>query len=334
MTEFLETCYEAIKKQEISISKTIASVDDKGSDILKDRRLIVLTGCGDSYAAAEYGKWAFLRVGFNAVSLSPTEMSKIQLNDDDLVIGLTASGRSLATIEALETAKSANATTVVLTDNENGNASALADYVWVTQSGVRTHNISPSSVTTTAMAYLLKLAVRHQSAPQSPMYNDLQKLKSNGKQLLDWAETVGKESWKVGVPGKPLYVISHGPNYAAALIGMMKFNEYGVIQSNAALWEDFQHHYVLTINPGDTAFLVTDSPIEEKDRRYFQALTGTLKMTAFHLYTPESLGLASPLGQVIANSIALQMAAYYNVMKYDPGKEFWRKPNVDAFKIY
>jgi glucosamine 6-phosphate synthetase-like amidotransferase/phosphosugar isomerase protein len=334
MTEFLDACYDAIKKQETSISETIASADDKNAGILKDKRLIVLTGCGDSYAVAEYGKWAFLGVGLNAISLSPTEMSRIQLNKDDVAIGITASGRSLATIEGLETAKSANATTVVLTDSEEGNASALADYVWVTQSGMRTHNISPSSVTTTAMAYLLKLAVKHQAAAKSPMHNDLQRLKDNGKQLLEWAETVGKESSKVGVPGKPMYMISHGPNYAAALIGMMKFNEYGVIQSNAALWEDFRHHYVLTINPGDTAFLVTDSPAKERDERYFQALTGILKMATFHLHTPESLGLASPLGQVIANSIALQMAAYYNVMEHDPGKEFWRKPNVDAFKIY
>jgi fructoselysine-6-P-deglycase FrlB-like protein len=334
MTEFLDACYDSIKKQETSISETIASVDDEGVDILRDKRLIVLTGCGDSYAVGEYGKWAFLKVGLNAISLSPTEMSKIQLDKNCAVIGVTASGRSLATIEALRTAKSENATTIVLTDNESGNATALADHVWVTRSGVESHNISPASITTTAMAYLLQLAVMQQGTSQSRMYDDLQKLKGDGKQLLDWAEKIGKESSKIGIPGKPLYMIAHGPNYVAAQIGMMKFNEYGVIQSNAALWEEFQHHYVLTINPGDSAFLLSDSPIEDKDERYFQVLTDTLKMTAFHLYTPESLGLVSPQGQVIANSIALQMAAYYNVMEYDPGKEFWRKPNVDAFKIY
>jgi glucosamine 6-phosphate synthetase-like amidotransferase/phosphosugar isomerase protein len=334
MTEFLDACYDAIKKQETSISETISAANGKDADILKDKRLIVLTGCGDSYAVAEYGKWAFLRVGLNAISLSPTEMSKIQLDKNDVVIGITASGRSLATIEALETAKSEEATTIVLTDNKSGNASALADHIWVTLSGIESHNISPAAITTTAMAYLLKLAVKHQAKPQSRMNSDLQKLKGNGKQMLDWAERVGKESSKVGIPGKPLYMISDGPNYVAAQIGMMKFNEYGVIQSNAALWEDFQHHYVLTINPGDSAFLVTDSPIDEKDEIYFQALTDTLEMKAFHLYTPEGLGLASPLGQAIANSIALQMAAYYNIMEHDPGKEFWRKPNVDAFKIY
>jgi glucosamine 6-phosphate synthetase-like amidotransferase/phosphosugar isomerase protein len=334
MTEFLDACYEAIKKQETSISETIAAVDNRDADILRDKRLIVLTGCGDSYAVAEYGKWAFLKVGLNAISISPTEMFNLHLDEDCVVIGVTASGRSLATIDSLKVAKSEEATTIVLTDNENGNASALADHVWVTRSGVESHNISPSSITTTAMAYLLKLSVTHQEMPQSRMHNDLEKLKGNGKQLLDWAEKVGKESSKVGIPGKPLYMISDGPNYVAAQIGMMKFNEYGVIQSNAALWEDFQHHYVLTINPGDSAFLVTDSPLDEKDKKYFQAMTATLKMKAFHLFTPETLELESPLGQSIANSIALQMAAYYNVMEHHPEKEFWRKPNVDAFKIY
>ncbi len=334
MTEFLDACYKAIKIQETSISETIANVDDKGVDALRDKRLIVLTGCGDSYAVAEYGKWAFLKVGLNAVSISPTEMSNIRLGEDSVVIGITASGRSLATIDGLKIAKSEDATTIVLTDNENGNASALADHVWVTRSGVESHNISPASITTTAMAYLLRLAVKQESIPHARMQNDLQQLKSNGKQLLDWAEKIGKESSKVGVPGKPLFMIADGPNYVAAQIGMMKFNEYGVVQSNAALWEEFQHHYVLTLNPGDCAFLVTDSPLEEKNKKYFQVLTGTLKMTAYHLYTPESLELESSFGQSIANSIALQMAAYYNVMEFDPGKEFWRKPNVDAFKIY
>ncbi|MFW9967127.1 MAG: SIS domain-containing protein [Candidatus Thorarchaeota archaeon] len=334
MTEFLDACYDAIKKQENSIADTLAMVGKSDGDILKDKRLIIITGCGDSYAVAEYGKWALLRVGLNAISLSPTEISKIQLNKDCVVIGVSASGRSLTTLDALRIAKSGEATTIVLTDNEQGIASKLVDFVWLTRSGVSSHNISPSSATTTAMAYLLKVAVEHQSMPGSHIHRDLHQLRSNGKQMLRWAEKVGRESSKVVIPRKPLYMISDGPNYVAAQIGMMKFNEYGVVQSNAALWEDFRHHHVLAINQGDCAFLITDSPREARNDRYLKALIETLKMDVYHLYTPEELTFGSPLGQAIANSIALQMAAYYNVLEYNPGKESWRKPNVDAFKIY
>jgi len=334
LTEFLDACYAAIRKQETSIEKTIIAADDRAVDIFNDKRLIVLTGCGDSYAVAEYGRWAFLRVGLNAIAVSPTEIPQIQLDDRCAVIGISASGRSLATIDALKNVKSTEATTIVLTDNEEGNASEFADFVWTTRADVDSYNISPSSITTTAMAYLLKLAVGHQAIPHSGIHNDLNQLKQIGKKLVSWAEDTGKRIAEVPKVGKPLFMISEGANYAAAQVGMMKFNEYGVFQSAAALTEDFQHHNVLTANEGDGAVLITQSPTGERDKRYMRALIDTLRMRAFHLYTPNDLQLESPLGQAIANSIALQMAAYYNILKYDSGKEHWREPNVDAFKIY
>jgi len=136
MTEFLDACYSAIKKQGKAIPETLASVDLKETDIINDAKRIVLVGCGDSYAAAEYGKWAFLKVGLNAISLSPTEMSHIALDKRNVVIGITASGRSLATIAALDRAKSKGATTVVLIDDPEGKAVESADRVWTTRSGV------------------------------------------------------------------------------------------------------------------------------------------------------------------------------------------------------
>ena len=91
---------------------------------------------------------------------------------------------------------------------------------------------------------------------------------------------------------------------------------------------------MLTINKDDGAVLITDSPPKEDDRKYLHALLDTLKMRSYHLFTPEEIGLQTSLAQAISNSIALQMAAYYNVLKHDSHKEGWRKPNVDAFKIY
>ncbi|MFX0107282.1 MAG: SIS domain-containing protein [Candidatus Hodarchaeota archaeon] len=334
MTEFLDACYEAIRKQETSISDTIRNVDDVDASLFRRKRHIVLTGCGDSFAVADYGKWAFLKVGLNAIAVSPLTMSYLQLDDDCLVIGVTASGRSIAILDALREAKSSNATTVVLTDNAEGNASSLADYLWVTQSGVVSHNISPSSVTTTAMAYLLKLAVQYHGVSNIGLQHDLDRLAVAGKEIVGWAEEVGNKIAEIISPDSPLYTISDGPNHVAAQIGMMKFNEYSIVHSFAALREDFRHHHVLTINEGDSAVFVSDSPPNAEDKRYLAALSENLGMNSYHLFTPEELLLESPLGQTIANSIALQMAAYYHVIKHDPNKPNWKKPNVDAFKIY
>ena len=173
MTEFLDACYDAIRKQGKAIPETLAGVDLEETEIITDRRRIVLVGCGDSYAAAEFGKWAFLKVGLNAMSLSPTEMSHIALDKRSVVIGITASGRSLATIAALDRAKSKGAMTVVLTDDPEGKAVESADRVWITRSGVDSYNISPSSPTTTAMAYLLKAAGGSANAADEQLHNDV-----------------------------------------------------------------------------------------------------------------------------------------------------------------
>ncbi len=334
MTEFLDACYKAIRKQETSLFETLKSTDDESVRFLWDKRLVVLTGCGDSFAVADYGKWAFLKVGLNSVSVSPLAISQLQLDEDCIVLAVSASGRSIATIDAMKVAKSVNATTLILTDNPEGKASGYADHVLVTQSGVSNHNISPSSGTTTAMVYLLRLAVQHQEQPNSAISRDLHRLKHVGKKMVDWAEEVGKSISGHVTPRRPLYTISDGPNHVAAQVGMMKFNEYSVVHSFAALREDFRHHHVLSINKGDSAVLVSDSPTNDDDALFFRALVDKLRMRAYHLYTPEDLNLESPLGQTIANSIVFQMAAFHHVLKYDSEKPDWKEPNVNAFEIY
>jgi fructoselysine-6-P-deglycase FrlB-like protein len=261
-------------------------------------------------------------------------ISQVQLDEDCAVIAVSASGRSIATVDALKAAKSANATTLMLTDNPEGKASGYADHVLLTRSGVKGHNISPSSVTTTAMVYLLKLAVKHQEQPDSQISRDLHQLTQVGGKMVDWAEEVGKAISEIVGPEGPLYTISDGPNHVATQIGMMKFNEYSVVHSFAALREDFRHHHVLSINEGDSAVLVSDSPTNDDDGLFFRALVDNLRMRAYHLYAPEDLNLESPLGQTVANSIAFQMAAFHHVMKYDDEKPNWKEPNVNAFEIY
>jgi glucosamine 6-phosphate synthetase-like amidotransferase/phosphosugar isomerase protein len=336
MTEFLDNCYKAIKLQATSIPETLSKVDRKERYTIDDKNLVVFTGCGDSYGVAEYGKWAFLSAGVNAVSLSPPELSRIHLYDNVLVVGISASGRSLATIDALNHAKSEGATTVALTDNPEGAVAQIVDHLWLTYSGVDSYNISPSSPTTTAMAYLLKLTMMIESMPHSRIREDSVRLGQDrvSKDMVIWAESVGQEIVQIVDPRKPLFLISDGPNYVAAQIGAMKFNEFSLIKGVSAIREEFQHHYVLSINDNDRAILITDNPREPNDKQYLKVLTRTLKMRAYHLHTPERLNLISSLEQAIANTIALQMASYYTVLEFDSEKMRFKLPHAQAFKIY
>jgi len=222
MTEFLDSCYEVIKVQEKSIADTINSVDVNNISDITAKKRIVLVGAGDSYAVSEYGKWLFRSIGLDAISLSPPEIMHFPMDSETVIIGVTASGRSLSTLDALQKARAKGAETIVLTDNPDGKASEETSNLWVTKSNVDSYNVSPASPTTTAMAYLLAIASELESKLQIDLQNDLKQLTKIGKEIVKWAEHEGKVIAKLVVPGPPLYMISDGPNHVAAQIGMMK----------------------------------------------------------------------------------------------------------------
>jgi len=334
VTQFLKICYDAIKKQEQAIPRTIDAIDETAASVLEEKKQIVLVGCGDSYAVADYGKWAFQGIGLNAFAVSPDEVDHLRIGKHTAVIGITASGRSLATIKALQKAKSLGATIVTLTDNKDGTASQDADYVWVTKSGVETYNTSPSAPTTAAMAYLLDISRRLDCESERTLDQDIRQLKSIGREIISWAEREGTAISKLTSPNVPIYLISEGPNHIAAQIGMMKFNEYSVLKGIAAIREEFKHHYNISVNDNDSAVLITGSPSDSSDDVYMSVLADSLKMRAYHLHVDQILGLRLPLVQTIPNTIALQMAAYHTVLRYNPDKESFKLPHAEAFKIY
>lgn len=332
VTEFLDSCYEVIAVQEKSIADTIKSVDTTNVSDIAGKR-IVLIGAGDSYAVSEYGKWIFRSIGLDAISLSPPEIIHVPLDSDTVVIGVTASGRSLSTLDALQKAKTKDSETIVLTDDPEGKASEETSSLWITKAHVDSYNVSPASPTTTAMAYLLTIASELDSKLQGNLQSDVKQLTTIGKKMIDWAEHEGKIVAELVTPGPPLYIISDGPNHVAAQIGMMKFNEFAVVKGFAAIREDFCHHQNLSIDDEDQAVLVTGQK-EPDDERYMKVLTEVLNMQAHHIHVPREFGLNTALAQTIPNTISLQMGAHFTVRRYNPDMEWFRMPHAKAFKIY
>ena len=332
VTEFLDSCYEVIKVQEKSIADTINSVDVNNISEIAGKR-IVLIGAGDSYAVSEYGTWVFRSIGLDAISLSPPEVIHVPIDSETIVIGVTASGRSLSTLDALQKTRAKGAETIVLTDNPEGKASEETSNLWVTKANVDSYNVSPASPTTTAMAYLLTIASEMNSKLRDDLQSDVKQLTKIGKKMLEWAEHEGKVVARLVTPGPPLYMISDGPNHVAAQIGMMKFNEFAVVKGFAALREDFCHHQNLSIDDGDQALLISGEKSPD-DERYMKVLIEVLNMEAHHIHVPEEFGLKTALAQTIPNSIALQMGSHFTVRRYNPNMEWFRMPHAKAFRIY
>ena len=332
MTEFLDSCLAAIKVQEKSIADTLKNVAAETGPWIAAKQRVILVGAGDSYAVADFGRWALLSAGVNAYSVSPTEIAYIPLDSECVVIGITASGRSLSTLDAIRTAKAHGASIIVLTDDPNGRAAKETLDVWTTRAGVESYNVSPASPTTTAMAYLLKVASGLSSKFQIDLQHDVNRLSRAGREMVAWAEEEGITISNVISPKAPLYMISDGPNYTAAQIGMMKFNEFSIMKGIAALREEFCHHHNLSIGEGEQVILISISPPSASDNLYLGVLSDTLKMKTHHLHN--ELGLRTALAQAIPNTIALQMAAHYTVRRFKPDMEGFKMPHAKAFQIY
>ncbi|MHA1958804.1 MAG: SIS domain-containing protein [Candidatus Thorarchaeota archaeon] len=333
MTDFLDACYDAIRIQENSISRTIEGVEEDSLSF-QERRRVIFVGCGDSFAVARYGQWIFLQSGMNTLALSSPDIRRIPLDERDVVVGITASGRSIATINALQYSKRKGAYTIVLTDNPNGRVTQDADLVWQTHAGVDSYNISPSSPTTTAMVYILKRMTMEQGMLETELYKDSARLERIGKEMVDWAERTGIAISELVNLSTPLYLVSDGSNHIAAQLGLMKFNEYSLVNAHLAHREEFSHHWNLSLSEKDSVVFVTDTPSTPEDLTYLKILKETLRMKVHHLFVDEGLNLETSLAQTVANAIALQMAAYHTVMRFEPDKERWKQPNADAFSIY
>lgn len=329
-TEFLDSCYKAMMQQEQSIPRVMDRIPKGEEERLDDARQVVLTGAGDSLAVAEYGARLFQEIGVHAIAVTPTVVGRLSMTADDLLVGITASGRSLSTISALEYAKRHEVTTVALTDNPEGRASDTADVLWDTESGVDTYDIIPTAPTTAAMGLLLGLGSRLDGRFESSIKRLLDSLQS----IMDWAESAGKAiARKINRDGV-VCLISEGVNLTAARMGMMKLNEGALVRGVVVLREEFQHHGNLPARKEDFVILISDTPIAEKDSRYMQILTDSLDLSAYHQHVPERFRIEDPAVQVVGNTIAMQMMGYYLILEHNPEMEWFRMPNAKAFRIY
>jgi glutamine---fructose-6-phosphate transaminase (isomerizing) len=140
-------------------------------DELRGLRRIVLLACGTAYHACVVGRyvieeWARIPVEFDIASewiyRNPV------INERDLVIGITQSGETRDTIEALKLARQLGARTVAITNMMGSQATREADSVLYTRAGIEMGVAASKTFTAqVALVYLvaLKLAQVRETLP-------------------------------------------------------------------------------------------------------------------------------------------------------------------------
>ena len=218
-------------------------------DELRDLRRIVLVACGTAYHACVVGRyvieeWARVPVEFDIASewiyRNPV------IDEHDLVIGITQSGETRDTIEALKLAREHGARTVAITNMMGSQVTREVDSVLYTRAGLEMGVAASKTFTAqVALLYLvaLKLAEIRETLPAGEIefiLDYVYKLPRKIQQFLDGDHPIAEIAQRYHDAHFFLYLGRH-IGLPVALEGALKLKEISYIPTEAYSAGEMKH---------------------------------------------------------------------------------------------
>ena len=219
-----------------------------GKDV-KELRRIVLLAAGTAYHACVVGRyvieeWARVPVEFDIASewiyRNPV------INENDLVIGITQSGETRDTIEALKLAREAGARTVAITNMMGSQVTREVDSVLYTRAGIEMGVAASKTFTAqVALLYLvaLKLAQIRETLPPGEIefiLDHVYKLPRRIEQFLEGDHPISEIAQRYHDAHFFLYLGRH-IGLPVALEGALKLKEISYIPTEAYSAGEMKH---------------------------------------------------------------------------------------------
>jgi glucosamine--fructose-6-phosphate aminotransferase (isomerizing) len=234
-----------------------------GKDV-KELRRIVLLGSGTAYHACVVGRymieeWARVPVEFDIASewiyRNPV------INEQDVVIGITQSGETRDTIEALKLARDNGARTVAITNMMGSQVTREVDSVLYTRAGLEVSVASSKCFTAqVALLYLvaLKLAQIRETLPPGEIefiLDFVYKLPNKIQQFLDGDHPIEEIAQRVYDKPFFLYLGRH-IGLPVALEGALKLKEISYIPTEAYSAGEMKHGPIALLEEGTPVVVV------------------------------------------------------------------------------
>ena len=238
----------------------LEGLDMSGPDV-KELRRIVLVACGTAYHACVVGRyvieeWARVPVEFDIAS--EWVYRNPVINERDLVIGITQSGETRDTIEALKLARKKGARTVAITNMMGSQVTREVDSVLYTRAGLETGVAASKTFTAqVALLYLvaLKLAQIRETLPPGEIefiLDFVYKLPRKIQAFLDGDHPIEEIARRFHDAPFFLYLGRH-IGLPVALEGALKLKEISYIPTEAYSAGEMKH--------GPIALLDEETPV-------------------------------------------------------------------------
>jgi glucoselysine-6-phosphate deglycase len=220
---------------------------------------IIMVGSGTSLNAAKATQYTMNKFNKAHVDvMSPFEFNHFypidKLNNETLVIGISQTSRSTATLKSLEMAKASEATTLLVTAEKDRVSAQVADFILDTCTG--SEPVGPKSKGyTSTVATLLLLA-----ASLGGQELDLTDIPRFMRKVLAVSLDHLNENVELLYSGKSFVILSYGTNMANAFEGGLKILETVRIPVEVYDVEEYMHgpyhclnkdsHFIFLAPPG------------------------------------------------------------------------------------
>jgi glutamine---fructose-6-phosphate transaminase (isomerizing) len=321
-----------IHEQPQVIRQTLASyVSENGImtelDIPQDQEPTILyLACGSSYYASMLHENIFDKLGHRNIKcqIASEFVQSSRIKEGTWVIGISQSGETADTLEAIKKAKGQGAKTIAITNIVGSTITRIVDHTLYMRAGPEISVAATKSfIAQVIIGYLLVLAATNtNSYTREKILKELQLVSTKVKQIIDNEHVIAEKAIALS-KYENIFLIARGGNYPAALEGALKFKEVAYIHAEAFPAGELKH--------GPFALLRDNTPVialVPQDENYRSLLTSIKEVGARSspvlaiaeegdknidqvandvIYVPKVDPLLSP----ILNTTLLHMLAYY-----------------------
>jgi glucosamine--fructose-6-phosphate aminotransferase (isomerizing) len=291
-----------------------------------DDPTILYLACGSSFYASLIHENIFDKLGHRNVKcqIASEFIQSSRIKEGTWVVGITQSGETADTLEAVKRAKGHGAKTIAITNVVGSTVTRIVDHTLYMRAGPETSVAATKSfIAQVVIGYLLALAATSGDRYlKEKILKGLQLVSTKVKQIIDEENIIARQAVKLA-KYEDVFLIARGGNYPVALEGALKLKEVAYIHAEAFPAGELKH--------GPFALLRNNTPviaIAIPDDTYQSLLTSIKEVRARNspvlaiaeegdknieqvandvIYVPRVDPVLSP----ITNATVLQLLAYY-----------------------
>jgi len=234
---------------------------------------IILTGSGDSHCAALFGQWLLAdRCKVSGLPALEASQAALDLHAEDLLIGISVSGRTVRVLEAAQRALAVGAQVVAVTDNVNSPLASMASEVWPIYASPTEELLETNYNDENAKQYV---GYHHDVAQTKTFWATLLTLIRAAAVELDWRTLLSHtrallaplfyepliDKASLWAESGQTFFLGSGWAKILGRFASYKMHEFNRIAHFTGIEEYCHTHYFIT-RPGDTiVFLITDNDV-------------------------------------------------------------------------